>query len=155
MVNLPMRQAERLPVFRSAPPAHAPPAAEVTAIVGIGPVYAERLAAAGITNVTELAHASVDSLSEERRGVQVPCGRVDRTGVGDEPLALRPPPFGSVRVAAPYSRRVPTPVSLPRPPEPLSRSAGGLGIDSSVGRRTEWISSGRGSTDACQVCRQP
>ena len=64
MVRLPMRQGERLPVFRSAPPAHAPPAAEVTAIVGIGPVYAERLAAAGITNVTELAHASADSLSK-------------------------------------------------------------------------------------------
>jgi predicted flap endonuclease-1-like 5' DNA nuclease len=55
MVNLPMRRTDRLPEFRSAPPEHQRPRPEITAIDGIGPVYAERLAAAGITSVEALA----------------------------------------------------------------------------------------------------
>ncbi len=63
MVNLPMRRSERLPEFRSAPPEHERPRAEITAIEGIGPVYAERLAAAGITSVSALAREDAQTLA--------------------------------------------------------------------------------------------
>lgn len=64
MVNLPVRRGERVPAFRSAPPAHEPPPAEVTAIPGIGPVYAERLAAAGIHTIEELTRAGAGTVAE-------------------------------------------------------------------------------------------
>lgn len=64
MVNLPVRRGERVPAFRSAPPAHEPPPAEVTSIAGIGPVYAERLAAARIHTIRELARADVAAVAE-------------------------------------------------------------------------------------------
>ena len=50
------RTVETEPVsFRVSPPAHVDPPVELTTIEGIGPVYAERLAAAGIENASKLA----------------------------------------------------------------------------------------------------
>lgn len=49
------------PTFRIAPATASPP---VNAIEGIGPVFAERLTAAGIDNVSRLAGASPDMVAE-------------------------------------------------------------------------------------------
>jgi len=49
------------PTFRSDTP---PPAAPVDAIDGIGPVFARRLAAAGLGDVATLAAASPDQVAE-------------------------------------------------------------------------------------------
>ena len=57
MVNLPVRTDESFPVFRSSPPVHEPPHEDVTAITGIGPVFAERLAEVGIDSVVDLSTA--------------------------------------------------------------------------------------------------
>ncbi len=64
MVNLSIRRAPSPPEFRTSPPEHAAPPVEVTAIVGIGPVYAERLAAAGIGSVAELVHSGAEAVAE-------------------------------------------------------------------------------------------
>lgn len=50
-----------LPAFRATPELLSPP---VDAIEGIGPVFAERLIAAGIDNVSRLAGASPDLVAE-------------------------------------------------------------------------------------------
>lgn len=63
MVRLPVASGERVPVFRTAPPDHEPPAPDVTAVVGIGPVYAERLAQAGIRTVADLVASDADALA--------------------------------------------------------------------------------------------
>jgi len=49
------------PTFRTAPD---PPSPPVDAIEGIGPVFAQRLTAAGIDNVSRLAGSSPDFVAE-------------------------------------------------------------------------------------------
>lgn len=49
------------PHFKSEPPADSPP---VDVIEGIGPVFAQRLTEAGITDVASLAAASPDQVAE-------------------------------------------------------------------------------------------
>lgn len=51
----------RPPNFKSEHPPHSPP---VDAIEGIGPVFAQRLAGAGIADVASLAAASPDQVAE-------------------------------------------------------------------------------------------
>lgn len=50
--------------FRVPPPDHAAPSPELTAIRGIGPVYAERLSLAGLTTPEDLRAAGADAVAE-------------------------------------------------------------------------------------------
>lgn len=50
--------------FRVSPPDHTPPPPALTSIPGIGPVYAERLAAVGIVDGHELASARPEAVAE-------------------------------------------------------------------------------------------
>jgi predicted flap endonuclease-1-like 5' DNA nuclease len=45
-------------------PAPTPPADDLTAVRGIGPVYAQRLAGLGITHLDDLASADAERLAE-------------------------------------------------------------------------------------------
>lgn len=49
--------------FRVSPPEHVAPPAALTTIEGIGPVYAERLATAGIGDATALLEAGVEAVA--------------------------------------------------------------------------------------------
>lgn len=49
--------------FRVSPPEHVAPPAALTTIEGIGPVYAERLAAAGIGDAAALRDAGVEAVA--------------------------------------------------------------------------------------------
>jgi predicted flap endonuclease-1-like 5' DNA nuclease len=63
---------ERAPAFRVAPPSEAD--ADLTAIKGIGPVYAARLAEAGVDGLAALAGADPADLAGR---IDVPVARVE------------------------------------------------------------------------------
>jgi predicted flap endonuclease-1-like 5' DNA nuclease len=63
---------ESAPAFRVAPPAEGD--ADLTAIKGIGPVYAGRLAEAGIDGLAALAAADPDAIADR---IDVPLVRVE------------------------------------------------------------------------------
>ena len=74
LVHLTPRRTEFISPVRPAPADIVPPHADITVVKGIGPVYAERLAAAGIEGLVSLAAADAATVAE---AAEVPIDRAE------------------------------------------------------------------------------